>query len=248
MSVLFDFGWACISCMREPTPTASTTVSLFLGGFIAIRSMSSPHPGCTSLRAVFPTSRVFARNTMQSFDALLSAASAVVDPPTPSNSSCRSLGPRLSTPGSCSVGAHVPPSVHGPSQTLLTLGRVLVQSARRRCQTAIRSPTRTPTALLALSALSAMGSTVPLTDPDWLVTAVSSVLASSRRSSTHGRAQAVLSLTTRVRQTIQPVCPTSRRAHTSASPSPPTCSAVPSTVANWSVTTLGLVLAPSRRS
>jgi hypothetical protein len=58
MSVLFDFGWACISCMCEPTPTASTTVSLFLGGFIAIRSMSSPHPGCTSLRAVFPTSRV----------------------------------------------------------------------------------------------------------------------------------------------------------------------------------------------
>jgi len=91
------------------------------------------------------------------------------------NLSTQSPDPRLPTAlGSVSIGAHVPPSVHGPSQSLMAFGR------NRRWHTAIRNPTgiaQPP----ALPASGTLYQTIPLSDVYWLAATLDSVVAPSRR-------------------------------------------------------------------
>ena len=112
------------------------------------------------------------------------------------------LGRGLSTAlGSVASGARMVSSILCPSPTLTTLECVvLAQATHRCCHTTIRSPRTLPTT----------GSMVPPADPDWLMTTLGSVLASSHHSLAYGRVRAVLCSTRHVRLTTRPVLPTSR--------------------------------------
>ena len=131
--------------------------------------------------------------------ALGSKGSTVVNSPDSSKTPSQSSSLPTAQVGLGSAGAYYGPTlIHGPIQSLTTLGMAVAHANDRR----------TLPPLHASGALPTTGSTVPLTHGSgWLLTALNSALAPARRPSTHGRALTELGSTTQVWLTIPSAFP-----------------------------------------